>query len=164
MQKTTTDLNEIKLVGITTRTNNTQLFEQDPSTNKIAALVQEYFHHNLAETIKNRVNPGTTFCLYTDYESDEKGDFTYFIGEEVSSFENMPEGFKHFNLPAQKYAKLTSAPGPMPQVCIDMWKAVWKMTPEELGGKRAYRSDFELYDERAKDHNNVIFDLYISIK
>lgn len=163
MQKITTVLNEIKLVGITTRTNNAQIFDQDPSTNKIAALVQEYFRHNLAETVKNRTNPGTTFCVYTEYENDEHGDYTYFIGEEVSSFEEVGEGFAKLTIPAQKYEKFTNTPGPMPIVCIDMWKAIWKMTPAELGGKRAYGTDFEVYDERSKDHNNVTLDLYISV-
>ena len=45
-QKTITTLTELKLVGITTRTNNAQIFERDPSTNKIAATVQKYFHKN----------------------------------------------------------------------------------------------------------------------
>lgn len=46
------------------RTNNTQIFERDPSTNKIAATVQKYFHNGLAEKILSRKNPGTTFCLF----------------------------------------------------------------------------------------------------
>ncbi len=37
MQKTMATLVELKLVGITARTNNAQIFERDPSTNKIAA-------------------------------------------------------------------------------------------------------------------------------
>ena len=59
MQKTNAALTELKLVGITTRTNNAQIFERDPSTNKIAAIVQKYFHNGLAEKIKDRHNPGT---------------------------------------------------------------------------------------------------------
>ncbi len=89
MKKTMAMLTELKLVGITTRTNNTQIFETDPSTNKIAATVQKYFHNGLAEKIHDRKNPGTTFCVYTNYASDVNGDYTYFIGEEVISFDNM---------------------------------------------------------------------------
>ena len=74
MQKIIATLTELKLVGITTRTNNTQIFERDPSTNKIAATVQKYFHNGLAEKISSRKNPGTTFCVYTNYESDVNGD------------------------------------------------------------------------------------------
>ena len=74
MQKATVTLTELKLVGITTRTNNSQIFEKDPSINKIAATVQKYFYNGLAEKIKDRKNPETTFCVYTNYESDVNGD------------------------------------------------------------------------------------------
>lgn len=164
MQKTLSALPEIKLVGITTRTNNAQIFAADPKLNKIAATVQKYFHNGLAEKIKDRKNPGTTFCVYTNYESDENGDYTYFIGEEVISFEGVDKEFETLTIPFQDYAKFTSNPGPMPNVCIDMWKDIWKMNSSDFGGKRAYIADFEVYDERSQDHNNVVLDIYIGIR
>ncbi len=163
MQKTKTQLSEKKLVGITTRTNNKQLFEADPSTNKVAATVQKYFHSGLAEKIVARKNPGTTFCVYTNYESDFNGDYTYFIGEEVASFDEVGEGFETLIIPMQKYEKFTNKPGPMPAVCIDMWQNIWKMNASELGGERAYVADFEVYDERSADHANVTLDIYIGV-
>jgi len=164
MQKTIAQLPEKKLVGITCRTNNAQIFEGDPSTNKIAATLQKYFHNGLSMKIPNRKTPGTTYCVYTNYESDLTGDYTYFIGEEVTSFEGIDEGFETLIIPVQNYAKFTNQPGPMPVVCIDMWQNIWKMNPSDLGGERAYVSDFEVYDERSVDHNNVTLDIYIGIK
>lgn len=164
MKQTTSSLPEIKLIGITTRTNNAQLFEGDPSTNKIATTVQKYFHENLPEKIENRQKPGTTFCVYTDYESDINGDFTYFIGEEVTSFDKIPEGFTSLIIPPQDYSKFTNQPGPMPDVCIDMWKNIWQMDNTTLGGERTFIADFEIYDERCADRDNAILDLYIGIK
>lgn len=38
------------------------------------------------------------------------------------------------------------------------------MSSTDLGGARAYKSDFEVYDERSIDTNNTILDIYISIK
>jgi len=164
MKQTASVLTELMLVGVTTRTNNTQIFEQDPSVNKIAATVQKYFHGGLSSKIANRKNPGTTFCVYTHYESDMNGDYTYFIGEEVTSFHEIGDDFKTLIIPAQSYAKFTNQPGPMPLVCIDMWKSIWKMEAEELGGERAYIADFEVYDHRSVDHNNVELDIYIGVK
>ncbi len=163
MQKTKTQLSEKKLVGITTRTNNKQLFEADPATNKVAATVQKYFHGGLAEKIIGRKSPGTTFCVYTNYESDVDGDYTYFIGEEVTSFDEVKEGFETLTIPMQKYAKFTNHPGPMPAVCIEMWQHIWKMNASDLGGERAYLADFEVYDERSTDHAHVALDIYIGI-
>lgn len=164
MQKAITTLTALKLVGITTRTNNTEIFSADPSTNKIATTMQNYFHNGLAEKIKNRKNPRTTFCVYTQYESDENGDYTYFIGEEVTAFEDIDRAFETLTIPGQHYAKFTSQPGPMPTVCIDMWQQIWKMNASDLGGQRTYIADFEIYDERSSDHNNATLDIYIGIK
>lgn len=165
MQQTTTSLKDIKLVGITTvKTNNARLFESDPSTNIVAAAVQQYFHGGLASKIEARKKPGTTFCVYTNYDSDFNGDYTYFIGEEVTSFDNVAEGMETLVIPAQRYAKFTNQPGAMPGVCIAMWQNIWTMTDADLGGKRAYIADFEVYDERSIDHNNVVLDIYIGIK
>ncbi len=157
-------LQEIKLVGISCRTNNDHIFESDPSINKIAATVQKYFYETLAEKILYRKKPGTTYCAYTNYESDFTGDYTFFIGEEVKSFENVLTEFGTLTIPTQNYAKFTNGPGPMPGVCIDMWKRIWAMQSSELGGDRGYITDFEVYDERARDHQNVTLDIYIGLK
>ena len=162
MQNTMTEKSEIKLVGITARTNNAN--EADPSTAKITTTVQKYFHTDLPSKITNRKTPNTTYCVYTDYESDLNGDYTYFIGEEVTSFERIPETLETLTIPAQKYVKITNGPDKMPEICIQTWHSIWEMTEAELGGERAYIADFEVYDERAQDHSNVILDIYIGIK
>lgn len=164
MQKTVAQLPAIKLVGITCRTNNAHIFESNPSTNQIAAAVQKYFQNGLFDKIPNRKNPGTTYCVYTNYESDFTGDYTYFIGEEVISFENAEPEFQQLSIPSQHYIKFTNHPGAMPGVCIDMWKKIWVMPSADLGGERAYIADFEVYDERSRDHQNVTLDIYIGVK
>lgn len=163
MQKTLIKLPEIRLVGITCRTNNARIFEADPSTNPIAATVQKYFYNKLSEKIPGRNKPGTTYCAYTNYESDHTGDYTYFIGETVNSFEAIPPEFETLIIPPQNYSKFTNHPGPMPEVCINMWKKIWNMPTQELGS-RNYIADFEIYDERSHDHQNVTLDIYIGVK
>ena len=162
MQKTVTELPEIKLIGISCRTNNTS--EMNISTAKIAPTIQKYFQQGLGKKIPNRKNPGTTYCVYTDYESDFTGDYTYFIGEEVKVGGDSMEGFSSIIIPAQNYAKFTSKPGIMPEVCIDMWQNIWKMKSGELGGKRAYLADFEVYDKRALDPSKTVLDIYVGVK
>ena len=162
MKKEITQLAEIKLVGITARTSNVD--EMNPLTGKIPAMVQKYFQGGLAGKIVAKKNPGTTFCVYTNYESDFMGAYTYFIGEEVTSLEGMPEGFETLTIPAQHYAKFTNNPGPMPLVCINMWQNIWAMKPLDLGGERAYIADFEVYDARSVDQHNTVLDIYIGIK
>ena len=130
---------------------------------RIFPCVQRYFHGALAEKIPNRKKPGTTFCAYTDYESNYLGAYTYFIGEEVNSFNHLPEGFDKLTIPAQSYAKFTTDSAPMPEVIVNAWNEIWKMSPQELGGERAYQTDFEIYDERAADHQQIVLDIYVGI-
>lgn len=155
-------LPELKIVGITARTN--LMSEMNPVTAKIGATVQKYFHEDLSNNINNRKKPGVTYCIYTNYESDFTGDYTYFIGEEVHSFDDVSAEFKTLVIPEQHYAKFTTEPGPMPMVCINEWQKVWKMTPAEFGSDRAYIADFEVYDERAIDHQNTVLDIYVGLQ
>lgn len=162
MQKTTIDLPEIKLVGITARTNLAN--EINPITAKITPTIQQYFSLGLPEKIAHRKNPSKTFCVYTEYESDYTGDYTFFIGQEVTAFENLPEGTQQLTIQPQPYVKFTTEPGTMPNVVIQAWQNIWQMTPQDLKGIRAYHADFEVYDERALDPQNTVLDLYVGME
>lgn len=162
MKNTNTNLPEIKLLGITARTSNAA--EMDPSTAKIGATLQKYFGEGVPDKIPGRANPAVTYCAYTEYESDFTGSYTYFVGEEVTSFENIPEGFKALVIPPHSYMKFTNEAGPMPQVCIDMWQQIWQMEASGKLAKRSYIADFEVYDERSRDPKSAVLDIYIGIK
>ena len=162
MQKELVNEPEIKLVGLTARTNNKN--EMNPQTSKIGKLVEVFQAENLASKISNRKNPGVSFAVYTEYESNEHGDYTYFIGEEVSSFENNLSELQQLTIPAGKYQKFTTPKGKMPEVVINAWQQIWQMSANDLGGERSYIADFEVYDQRAVDPENTSVDIYIGIK
>lgn len=161
MQQIATKLPEIKLIGIKCRTNNAA--EQDINKSKIGRMIQKYFQNGFPEKIVNRINPYTTYCVYTEYDSDQNGDYTYFIGEEVSASSLAPEGMFELTIPAQDYIKFNNGPGAMPAVCINVWQKIWGMTTEGFGGRRAYLADFEVYDGRAADPNNTVLDVYVGV-
>lgn len=162
MHNEVTHLDEIQFIGMSIRTNNQD--EQNQETAKIGPLVGRYFSQQLAEQIPNRINPGVTLCVYTDYESDEHGQYTYFIGEAVSSIDEIPEGFTSKKISAGKFTKFTTEPGPMPMVVIKAWQHIWGLSSDGLGGQRNYLADFEVYDQRAADPSNSVVDLYIGVK
>ena len=161
MIKELTNKTEIKLVGLSARTNNKN--EMNPQTSKIGELAGRFWNENVAGKISNRKNPGITLAVYTDYDSNEHGDYTYFIGEEVDSLENIPEGLQGLTIPTSQYLKFTTSPGKMPEIVITAWQQIWKMSAEDFGGKRAYLADFEVYDQRAMDPNNTSLDIFIGI-
>lgn len=162
MQKVILQLREIKLIGIKTRTSNKAEFEA--STAKIPTCLQQYFHGNIAKKIPNRSKPGVTFCAYTEYESDWTSDYTYFVGEEVSTFEELPEGLEKHIIPIQTYVKFTTDAGPMPEIVVEAWQEIWQTPPKILGGQRNYHTDFEVYDERSLNQQNTVLDIYIGLK
>lgn len=162
MKKEKVKLGNLTLIGLTARTNNKN--EMKAETAKIGNLVGVYFQKNIASHFKNRANPGVTYSVYTEYESDERGEYTYFIGEEVSSLEDQDlSQFKSLIIPANSYQKFTTEAGKMPNVVIAAWQDIWKMKENELGGQRDYIADFEIYDQRACDPHHAIVDIYIGI-
>ncbi|MGI4851224.1 MAG: GyrI-like domain-containing protein [Janthinobacterium lividum] len=162
MKKTNLSFKDIKLVGTTCRTSNE--LEFNPLTAKIGQTLEYYFQNGLSEKIVNRKTPGITYCVYTDYESDWTGSYTYFVGEEVTSFSDVSENLSELVIPSQHYTKFTSEAGTMPKVCIEMWQQIWQMTAKDFGSERAYLADFKAYDDRAKDPTNTILDIYIGLK
>lgn len=100
---------EIKCIGIQVSTSYEK--ELDKMKGNIFPCVQKYFHQSLFENIPHRTHPGTTICAYSDYESDYQGAYTYFIGEEVDSYDSpIPEGMIKFIIPKQRYIKFTTSP------------------------------------------------------
>ncbi len=162
MKKETVIKPEIKLIGLSVVTNNAN--EQNPQTAKIGSLVNDYFELAAATKIANRKHPGITYSVYTQYQSDEHGDYTYLIGEEVSSFADMPAEFQAITVPSSQYQRFTTHPGKMPSVVIEAWQAIWTMSAKELGGNRRYLADFEVYDQRASDPSNAVVDIYLGVE
>lgn len=163
MHKEPTSLGAITLVGISVRTNNAT--EMNPEMGKIGALWGTYLSGQLAEKILHRQQPGVTYGVYTEYASDESGDYTCFIGEAVESLDGQDlSQFKILSIAPAAYQKFTTEPGPMPGSVIAAWQQIWAMTPEHIGSSRAYVADFERYDECALDPNKGIVDIYIGLK
>lgn len=150
------------LMGLKARTSLS--LESNPMTSQIIPTVTRYFQEGVCAKIAGRTKPGTTYMAYAEYESDFTGPYTYYIGEVVDARSEAPQGLFKLEIPEQSYSKITNGPGPMPGVCIQTWQKIWLMQEEELGGDRAYIADFEVYDERAKDYQNTILDIFVGLK
>ena len=158
MQENKVTCAEIKLIGLKKIRTNTAA-EFNPQTAKIGAAVGKYFQNGYPDQIENRVNPGKTFAVYFEYESDYKGEYSYFIGEEVSEFARIVEGLEAYVIPAQSYNKYTTDAGAMPNIVINAWQKIWQMDDKN----RNYQADFEVYDQRSQDPSNAIVDIYIGV-
>jgi hypothetical protein len=80
-----------------------------------------------------------TFSLFIlTYEGDYTKPYSWILGCEVSSLDEIPEGLVGKVIPESKYAVFTTQ-GEFPQGLIAAWQAVWKSNL-----LRSYTSDFEL--------------------
>lgn len=151
------ELAEILLIGIEIRTNNE---DEMSGRGKIANLGQRFYREGLPK-IETHVQD-SIFAVYTDYESDETGWYTYFIGVKVSSLDEIPPGMKGKRIPATKYAKILTSAGALPDVVIRKWQQIWG--EDSLKKKRAYTADFEVYDSRSFEAKQTEVSMYLAIQ
>jgi predicted transcriptional regulator YdeE len=155
-------ISQLLIVGLTTRTNNTN--EMNPAKSKIAGLFETYISDQRCNDIKHRINPGVTYAVYTDYETDEHGDYTYYLGEAVSSFEEQDlSKFETLTIPESKYMKFTTDIGILPDIVTDAWLNIWQLDKSDFGSNRSYIADFELYDNKSSDPANASVDIYVGL-
>lgn len=129
----------------------------------IGKMWQRVATERLLEKIPDRID-SDTLALYTDYESGANGAYTFVIGAKVKSVGKIPAGMVELKIPAAKYAVFSSARGPVEKVVPEAWGRIWVLSDAALGGKPAYKTDFELYDERAADPQNAQVEIYVGIK
>ncbi len=161
MKKEKISCDKIILAGISVRTNNKNEMEERKA--KIGSLFEKYWTGGLADKIPNRKDAGRTFSVYTDYETDEHGNYTYFMGEEMTDAGELPEGLETITIDASTYQKFTTAPGIIPDVIIGAWRQIWMMGEQDFEGKRAYKADFEVLDVKTLDPQNAVFDIYVGV-
>lgn len=143
-------------IGFSIMTTN----EKEASTEgNIPQLWDRYFQEQMIHHIPNQQTK-ETFAFYSNYESDETGTYQFTIGMPVSSLEDVPENMTTLTIPAATYAVFTTRKGPIAEVVCEAWEYIWKWSKEN---KRAFTTDFELYDERALDPTNVQLDIYIAL-
>ncbi|WP_416825574.1 GyrI-like domain-containing protein [Ectobacillus polymachus] len=119
-----------------------------------------FYENQVMDTIPNKKN-SNIIALYTNYESDETGVYTFALGTEVSESDEKPIEMDLLKIPDEKYIIFTTRKGPIPEVVIEAWREIWSWSEDR---ERAFKTDFELYDSRAKDPQNSQVDIYISVK
>lgn len=155
-----TDQPGFTVVGLSVRTNNAI---EATSSGKIGQLWAQFLSGRLADTIPSRAD-NKVIAVYTDYASDEKGDYTYILGVRVTETGHVPAGMVAREVPAGNYALVESEDGPPSRVVPEAWKWIWSMPPQDLGGKRAFRTDFEEYDEAGLAKQSCRAGIYLSLK
>ena len=148
------------VVGIAARTSNAKEMTSDGIIGKQWARI---FQEGVIEKIPNKTDHNIV-AVYTDYAGDYNGEYTYVLGARVSSDADVPAGMVAKKIPSGKFAVFTSEKGPAPKVVPATWLKIDSLPKTAVGGDRLYRADYEIYDERAQDPENLQVEVYVGIK
>ncbi|MDX1957714.1 MAG: GyrI-like domain-containing protein [Leptospiraceae bacterium] len=140
------------ILGISVRTTGAN--GQDKAD--IAKLWQRFFEENISQKISNKKN-SHIINLYTDYNQDEKGEYTTILGFEVESIGEVPLGMVGKFFAKDNYAVLKSS-GKSPQAVQEAWNKVYSSNL-----KRTYTADFDIYDSM-NAAGDVEFRTFVSIE
>jgi len=152
---------EFSVIGIQVRTSNAK---EVTGGGAIPKQWERFFKDGIADKIPNKVD-STVYAVYTNYASDYNGEYDFIIGMKVSSVSDVPPGMVATKVPKGRYAIVTSAKGPVAQVVPQAWQRVYGLDDnKQLGGARAYKADFELYDQRSQNPQDSQVDLYLGLK
>ncbi len=141
------------IMGIKRRTSNAD----GRSVADIPACWQDFLSQQVAAKIPNRAKTPAFFSVYSEYESDWTGEYSFMIGSEVTKADKIPEGLAITRIPAQTYAVFKAA-GPMPDALLAVWMSIWGTNLP-----RTYTCDFEWYDARFTRPENKEIDVYVAI-
>ena len=144
-----------KLLGIKLDRKTTN--ENGQSGKDCGELWQYFMENNIFSLIPHK-NSDNIYAVYYEYESDEKGLFSYFIGCRVAGDTVKPADLDEVIIPRQTYHKIT-AKGPMPDCVAEAWRNIWNPPLN-----RRFGYDFEVYGERSRDWSKAEVDIFLSVK
>jgi predicted transcriptional regulator YdeE len=154
-----TNITGFTVIGIEARTDNAK--ESTPN-GIIPKQWQRFFNEGIPSKIPDATGP-VFYAVYSDYASDHNGEYAYLVGQRVRDSSAAPGGLVARRVLAGEYAVFTTEVGPFSKVIPDAWQQIFKLEAEGKL-KRAYKTDFEVYDQRAQNPQNGQIDIYVGLK
>jgi predicted transcriptional regulator YdeE len=124
--------------GLVVRTTNAD--ESQPARAKIPALWQRFYQEGHSAAV-----PGAVYGVYTEYATDASGPYTLVVGGANDGRSAQVEPLVRVQIPAGRYLAFTSK-GDVPAAVVAGWQGVWEYFARAHAPRRAYTTDFELYD------------------
>jgi predicted transcriptional regulator YdeE len=151
-------VDSFNVIGIEARTSNAQ----EVSDSAIGKLWGRLATEELLRRIPHRADDRIV-AVYSDYESDKDGPYTYTLGAKVSSTRDIPSGMVSKKVLSGDYAMFTAQGGAPPQMTVDLWKRIWSLEkPGPL--HRAYKTDFEVHSGLEAQPPDAHIDVYIGVQ
>jgi predicted transcriptional regulator YdeE len=148
------------VAGYQVRTNN---MNEMNGRSEIGPLWERFYRQSLGAQIPHRAD-AATIVVYSDYASDENGDYNYLLGARVSAVDHLPASMSFRRIVPGHYTVLTTARGPLVEMVQAEWKRIWTMQPADLGGQRAFLTDYEVYDSRSANPQQAQVEIHIGLR
>ncbi len=149
----------IQIIGMSVDTDLKKVFRDIPALGK---RFQKHKHE-----IPNKKLPWG-FAAVSKGLDREKGAFTYFMGDRVTTLEQIPDGLKGLEIPISKYTVFPIRPKNRlgwPIAIASAKKYIYgAWLPNSIYEPAGTIDDFEYHDERSVRKHNPEIDLYVAIK
>ncbi len=150
----TKKLEKFNIIGISVRTSN----ENNQAAKDIPALWDKFMKEGVMEQIPNKV--GTEiYCAYTEYEGDHTNPYTTVLGCKVKSLERTPKGMKGIKIESSNYAKFIGKGDLTQGAVVNTWFKIW-----ESPLNRTYKTDFEVYGEKAQNPKDGEVEIFVGVE
>ena len=145
MQPILKTIPEFFVAGLTTRTRNQD--EINPLTAKISATWGNFFASGIATNtaLTKSANP-EIYGVYSDYESDANGLYTFTAGISIDPTQTLPPELTLTKIEGGNYL-VFSAKGIFPLVVVQTWTYIWSYFSAHPELKRLYQADFEFFPQ-----------------
>ena len=154
-----TNIASFTVIGIEARTTNAK---EATAEGIIGKQWQKFLGEGVLDQIPDRMDRNV-YAVYSDFASDHHGEYSLLIGAKVKDGTAPPTDMVAKRIGAGQYGVFTSDKGPFAKVVPWLWQKIFRL--EDAGTlKRAYQTDFELYDQRAQDPQNGQLDIYVGMK
>lgn len=143
------------IIGISVRTRNSDI---EQLTRDMQGLWNKFLSENLLSQIPNKLN-NSIYCVYTDYESDYNGNYTAFLGAQVSNLNEIPDGLEGKQVVGGEYQKHIAKGNLNDGIVYNAWTKIWNSDIS-----RAYSADFEVYTEKAHNPLDAEVEIFVAVK
>ncbi len=140
------------IIGISVRTIN----QDKKAGTDIKNLWDRFFAEGIMDNIPNKVSTDL-YNVYTNYQSDHLDWYDCILGCRVSTLDEIPDGM--VGIMADGQFEIFTSRGELPKSVLDTWVHIWS---SDL--KRAYRTDFDLYQLDKMDPANAVVTTWVSVE
>ncbi|MFT5913530.1 MAG: putative transcriptional regulator YdeE [Flammeovirgaceae bacterium] len=143
-----------KVIGISVRTTN----ENNQGATDIGNLWNRFMAENIVSQIPNKLE-NSVFAIYTNYESDYTKAYDTVLGCKVSSFDTIPDGMIGHIVEGGDFSKFISKGKLFDGIVHKSWLEIWNTDLD-----RTYKSDYEVYGEKAQNPDNAEVEIFVGVK